>query len=190
MGGQLLASGDAGVAQLLGKGDGLAVLIQTHEHGHVSLRASHAQLGAVHHPVQHVGGVQFAGVELVAHPGPRRFLARDDIQPVFTAETLGGGHHHRSAVSERDKADLQVGLLWRIRAGGPGTAAQKTGGGEAKAGDAGNRNGLFEKVATVAVQRNIRISLAHGCGSFTPGNKKRRARRFLQRGRSDERRCS
>src|SRR5690606_25103407 len=98
------------------------------------------------------------------HTGPGRFLAGGDVQSVLAAETLGGGDHHRGAVGERNEADAQVGLFRRIRAGGPGGAAQE---GRCRQAQAGHGDGLLEKGTTG------RITLVHGGTSFS-GNKKRR----------------
>ena len=104
--GQLRAVAHAGLTQLLGQGDGLAILIQPHQHCHVPLRPCQAELGAVHHAVEHMGGIQFAGVELVAHAGPGGLLAGIDGQAVLLAKTLGGGDHHRSAIGQGNEADV------------------------------------------------------------------------------------
>ncbi|MNF54575.1 hypothetical protein D3C84_360080 [compost metagenome] len=165
MGGELLAVSHAGFLQLTGEGDGLAVLVQSHEHRHVLLRSGDAELGAVHHAVEHVGGIQLAGVQLVAHASPGSFLAGCDGQAVLGSEALGGGHDHRGAIGEGNEADLQSGLFRCVRAGGPGRAAQETGGGEPQGGHATDRarNGdrLLEEVTATVVHRVFGITFAH-----------------------------
>nr|GEU28124.1 hypothetical protein [Tanacetum cinerariifolium] len=103
------------VGQLFGQRDGLAVVVQSHQHGHVLLLAANAHLHAVQQAVQHVRGVEVAVGQLVAHARPRRFLAEHELDAVFLVKAQDGGHHHRRAVGQRNEADPDFFLLRLVR---------------------------------------------------------------------------
>ena len=122
---QLRAVRRAFVLQLVRQRDRLAVVVEAHQHGHVLLRTADAHLHAVDEAVQHVRGVEFAIDELVAHRGPRGFLARHDLDAVLLVELHHRRHDHRRAVGERNEADLHFLLLGRVRALRPGAGADR-----------------------------------------------------------------
>ena len=64
--------------------------------------------------VQRMGKVQLATDQFVAHAGPAGFLARDDGDAVLLVKAQYRGHHHRSAIGQRDKANLDFFLFWCI----------------------------------------------------------------------------
>jgi hypothetical protein len=84
-----------------------------------------AQVHAVDQAVQHMGKVQFAVDQLVAHAGPAGFLGGDDLDAVFLVEAQHRGHHHAGAVGQRDEADLDLLLLGRVGALGVDGGAQR-----------------------------------------------------------------
>ncbi len=69
------------------------------------------RLHAVDQAIEHVGGVEFAVDELVAHAGPVGFLARRDLDAVLLVQAQRGRHDHRGAVRQRDEADADVGFF-------------------------------------------------------------------------------
>jgi hypothetical protein len=89
--------------------------------------AAHPQLQAVDQAVQHMGSIQLAVHQLVAHAGPGGFLAGDDLEAVLLVETLFGGDGHAGAVGEGNEADLHLRLFRGVGTGRPGGAAH-TGG--------------------------------------------------------------
>ena len=125
--GQARAVDRALVPQLVGKRDGLTVMVQAHQVGHVLLRPADAKLDAVDQAVQHVGGVEFAIDQLVAHRSPRGFLGRDDLDAVLLVEFHHRGHDHRGAVGQRDEADADFLLFGGVGTSGPGAAANAGG---------------------------------------------------------------
>ena len=112
------------VRQRFGQGNRLSVVVDAHQHGHVLLRTGRAQVHAVDQPVQHVGHVQLAADQLVAHPGPAGFLGGDDRDAVFLVETQHRGHHDAGAVGQRDEADLHFLLFRGVRTLGIDGGAQ------------------------------------------------------------------
>ena len=106
--------------QLLRQRDGLAIVVQAHQHGHVLLLAADPHLHAVQQAVQHVGGIEVAIGQFVAHAGPRRFLAEHEFDAIFLVEAQYRRHHDRCAVGQRDEADPDLRFLGRVRSGGPG----------------------------------------------------------------------
>lgn len=75
---------------------------------------------AVDQAVEHMGEVQLAVDQLVAHAGPARFLAENDLHAVFLVQAQHRGHDHAGAIGQRDEADLDLFLLRRVGACGPG----------------------------------------------------------------------
>src|SRR6185369_15435912 len=121
------------VGECLRERDRLAVVVETHEDGHVLLRPGRAEVHAVDQAVEHVRHVELAVDELVAHAGPRRFLGRHDLDAVLLVEAEHRGHHHRGAVGERDEADpdlLLLGLVGALRVDRGAQAGQHAGGGD------------------------------------------------------------
>ena len=116
---------DARFLELVRQRDGLAVVVERHQHGHVFLRPANAELHAVDQPVEHVRRIQVARHQLVAYACPRGLFRRRDLDAVLLVDAQGGCHHHRRAVGQRDEADLQLGLLRRIGASGPGTSTHQ-----------------------------------------------------------------
>jgi hypothetical protein len=126
--GQTGAVGGALLGQFFAQRDGLAVLVERHEHGHVFFGAAYAQLHAIDQAVQHMGEVQFAAHELVAHAGPAGFLAGDDLHAVLLVQTQHAGHDYAGAVGERNEADLHLLFLGGIGALGMHERAQRRAG--------------------------------------------------------------
>ena len=138
------------VGQLLRQRDGLAVVVQVHQDGHVLLRPGHAHLHAVDQAPQHMGHVQFAVDELVSHPSPAGLLGRDDLHAVLLVEAQRCRHHHAGAVGQRDEANAHLLLLGRIRAGGPGAAGQHP------AGTGGGSTGRLQDLAPAQARQALR----------------------------------
>jgi hypothetical protein len=114
--GQAGAVNRALVGQLLRQRDGLAVVVERHQHGHVLLGATDADVDPIDQAVQHMGKVQFSVDQLVAHAGPAGFLRRDDLDAVFLVNAQHRGHDHAGAVGQRDEADLDFLLLGGVGA--------------------------------------------------------------------------
>ena len=101
--------------QRLRQRDGLAVVVQGHQHSHVLLRTADAEVHAVDQSVQHMRHVEFAIDQLVAHASPGGFLRRDDLDAVLLVEAKHRGHHHRCAIGQRDEADAHLLFLGLVR---------------------------------------------------------------------------
>jgi hypothetical protein len=114
--GQAGAVNRALVGQLLRQRNGLAVVVERHQHGHVLLGATDADVDPIDQAVQHMGKVQFSVDQLVAHAGPAGFLRRDDLDAVFLVNAQHRGHDHAGAVGQRDEADLDFLLLGGVGA--------------------------------------------------------------------------
>ncbi len=116
---------DALFVELLRQRDGLAVVVEVHQDGHVFFRPADAHLHAVDQAVEHMRCIEFAVDQLVAHRGPRGFLGRNDFDAVFLVELHDVGHDHAGAVSQRYEPDLHFLLFGRIGTSGPGHAADR-----------------------------------------------------------------
>jgi hypothetical protein len=99
------------VGQLLRQGDGLAVVVERHQHGHVLLGPTDAKVHAIDQAVQHMGEVQFTVDQLVAHAGPAGFLGRDDLDAVFLVEPSTAAITTLAQSVSGNEADLDFGLL-------------------------------------------------------------------------------
>ncbi len=132
------------VGQFLRQRYGLAVVVERHQHGHVLPGAAHAQVHAVDQAVQHVGKVQLAIDQLVAHAGPAGFLGGNDLDAVLLIDPQHRGHDHAGAVGQRDEADAHLFFLGRIGAGRPGAMVAQLG---VERRTACQRAGLAQKVA-------------------------------------------
>ncbi len=118
---QCFRVGHAFALQGRGQVDGLGVLVQPHEHGHVAARhATDAQVHGVDQPIQAVRGVQFATDQFVPQAGPRALALEVEGQAVLLGEALGGGDHDRGAVGEAHETDVEAGFLRRVAAVDPG----------------------------------------------------------------------
>ncbi|MNM95272.1 hypothetical protein D3C81_1077060 [compost metagenome] len=118
---QCFRVGHAFALQGRGQVDGLGVLVQPHEHRHITGRyAANAKMHGVDQAIQAVRGVQFAADQLVAQPRPRALALEVEGKAVLLGEALGGRDHHRGAVGQGHVADVQAGLLGRIAAVDPG----------------------------------------------------------------------
>ena len=104
------------VGELFGQGDGLAVLVQVHQYGHVFLRASGAHVHAVNQAVQSVGKVEFTIDQLVTHTSPARFFRRDDLHAILFVDTQHRGHHHTRAIGEGNETNLDFFFFRLVRA--------------------------------------------------------------------------
>ena len=93
--------------------------------GHVFLGAGRAQVHAVNQAVEHMGEVEFAVDQLVAHAGPAGFLGRDDLDAVFLVNAQHRGHDHGGAVGQRNEANLDLFFLRCVRALGVDGGAQR-----------------------------------------------------------------
>jgi hypothetical protein len=122
--GQAGAVHGALVRELLGQGDGLAVLVQGHEHRHVLFGATYTQMYAVRLPQQHVGKVVFPAHDFVTDARPAGFFAGNDFDAIFLIKAQDGRHHDAGAVRERNEADLDFGLLGGVGACGVHRGAQ------------------------------------------------------------------
>lgn len=118
---QCFRVGHAFALQGRGEVDGLRVLVQPHEHGHVTGRyATDAQVHGIDQAIQAVRGIQLAADQLVAQPGPGALALEVEGKAVLLGEALGGGDHHRGAVGQGHIADVQAGLFRRVTAIDPG----------------------------------------------------------------------
>ncbi|MNE05645.1 hypothetical protein D3C80_982150 [compost metagenome] len=101
--------------------DALGVLVQAHQHRHVSgTGAANAQVHGIDQPVQAMGGVQFAVDQFVAQAGPGALAFEVQAQAVGLGKALGRGNHHRGAVAQGHETDVQAVLFRRIAAVDPG----------------------------------------------------------------------
>ena len=87
---QGITAGHAVITQGVRQGDGLAVLVQGHQHRHVTARTGNAHLHTIGDPVEQVDGVQGAAQQLVAYRRPGRFARRQDADPVAAVESHAG----------------------------------------------------------------------------------------------------
>ncbi|GEM_PF-3409943 len=131
--------------EFVGNRDGLAVLVQAHQHRHVFARPAYAELHAIDEAVQHVREVQLAVDELVPHAWPRSFFDGCDLDAVLLVQAEHGRHDDRGAVGKRNEADLDFRLFGRVRSGRPGAGPHH---GIDQAHDAGRRAGAQQPAAS------------------------------------------
>jgi hypothetical protein len=144
--GQRGAIDGALVRQLLGQRDGLAVMVQVHQHGHVLLRPAGAQVHAIHQAIQHVRGIEFAIDQLIAHAGPGCFLAGHDLDAIFLVKAQHRRHDDRRAIGQWNKADFDFFFFRLVRAGSPHALRGQSGDGSGGAGLQQGTAGEFEVV--------------------------------------------
>ncbi len=100
---QILAVPHPDAAQALGQGDGLAILIQGHEDGHVFPRATDAHLHAVHQAVEGMGGVKPTGQQLVPDSGPGGLPGERQFDAVLAVVAAMDGQDQGGAVGQGDE---------------------------------------------------------------------------------------
>lgn len=84
---QCFRVGHAFALQGRGQVDRLGVLVQPHEHRHITGRyAANAKMHGVDQAIQAVRGVQFAADQLVAQPRPRAWRLRLRVRPCCWAK--------------------------------------------------------------------------------------------------------
>ncbi len=118
---QCFRTGHALGLQAMGQVDALAVLVQPHQHGHVTRRdPADAQVHRVDQPIQAVGGIDFAADQLVAQVGPGGLALEVQGQAVGLGEALGGGHDERGTVAQGHETEVDRALFRGIAAVDPG----------------------------------------------------------------------
>ncbi|EKD97824.1 MAG: hypothetical protein ACD_23C00725G0001 [uncultured bacterium] len=102
----------------------LAVVVEGHQHRHVFLWAANPQVHAVHQAVKHMGKIELAPDQLVAHTGPTGFPGRDDLDAMLLVKAQHRGHHHAGTVSQGEKADFDFHFFRCIRTTGMDCGSQ------------------------------------------------------------------
>ncbi|MCY1180076.1 hypothetical protein D9M73_205040 [compost metagenome] len=118
---QRLGTGHALTLQCRRQIDALAILVEPHQHRHVSgPGAANAQVHGINQPIQAMGSVQLAADQLVAQAGPGTLALEVQAQAIGLGKALGRGNHYRGAVAQGHEADVQAGFFRRVAAVDPG----------------------------------------------------------------------